>query len=54
VLDAARVVVVVAAGATKARAVAAVLNGRDWAPAARLQSADIRLIVDAAAAAEAK
>ena len=50
VLDAARCVVIVAAGAEKARAVAAVRNGETWAPAARLQSPDVRLIVDAAAA----
>ena len=50
VLDAARCVVIVAAGADKARAVAAVRNGDTWAPAGRLSSADVRLIVDAAAA----
>jgi len=50
VLDAARCVVIVAAGAEKARAVAAVRDGETWAPAARLESADVRLIVDAAAA----
>jgi 6-phosphogluconolactonase len=50
VLDAARCVVIVAAGAEKARAVAAVRNGETWAPAARLASADVRLIVDASAA----
>jgi 6-phosphogluconolactonase len=50
VLDAARVVVIVAAGAEKAKAVAAVLRGEQWAPAARLNSPDVRLIVDEAAA----
>jgi 6-phosphogluconolactonase len=52
VLDAARVVVVVAAGASKARAVGAVVRAQTWAPAARLHSADVRLIVDSAAARE--
>lgn len=54
VLDAARYVVIVAAGAEKARSVAAVLDGQAWAPAARLGSADVRLIVDADAAAGRK
>lgn len=54
VLDAAAHVVIAAAGAEKARAVGAVLNGEDWAPIARLQSADVRLIVDRAAAGEMK
>jgi 6-phosphogluconolactonase len=53
-LDAARVVVIIAAGTAKARAVAAVVGGQTWAPAARLQSADVRLVVDADAAAETK
>ena len=54
VIDAARHVVIVAAGAEKARAVTAVVNGETWAPAARLRSADVRLIVDPAAAGDKK
>lgn len=54
VLDRARCVVIVAAGAEKARAVAAARRGEEWAPVARLASADVRIFVDEAAAASEK